>query len=237
MSMSAELVDLEMEDEQTASSNQMILGKHLTAMMGLPSNPSQQEVKMQDDKQASGSVSLAAVQNQARPRLARSFQFSADVEKFLSATKECESLGSKRNWLVQSFLIFFCLMFHSVGLLETFIEIPCQAFPVEPPSAEVESDGRGTQAPTTPKNLLERFDMEYPDPTEAPHEDGGEGLGRTLGRGGKALPNWNQASILPPDAFEGSPPKTPKTSSQAQDQFRESQETLVFWWQIRKCLR
>ena len=97
MSMSAELVDLEMEDEQTASSNQMILGKHLTAMMGLPSNPSQQEVKMQDDKQASGSVSLAAVQNQARPRLARSFQFSADVEKFLSATKECESLGSKRN--------------------------------------------------------------------------------------------------------------------------------------------
>ena len=78
-------------------------------------------------------------------------------------------------------------MFHSVGLLETFIEIPCQAFPVEPPSAEVESDGRGTQAPTTPKNLLERFDMEYPDPTEAPHEDGGEGLGRTLGRGGKAF--------------------------------------------------
>lgn len=67
MSMSAELVDLEMEDEQTASSNQMILGKHLTAMMGLPSNPSQQEVKMQDDKKASGSVSLAAVQNQARP--------------------------------------------------------------------------------------------------------------------------------------------------------------------------
>lgn len=96
MSMSADLVDLEMEDEQATSSNQMILGKHLTAMMGLPSNPSQPvlpEVKMQDPQKASGSVSLVAVQSQARPRLPRSFQFSSDVEKFLSSTKECESLG------------------------------------------------------------------------------------------------------------------------------------------------
>lgn len=122
-------------------------------------------------------------------------------------------------------------MLHSVALLESFIEIPCQAFPVEPLLAEeVEGDGHGTSAATTPKNPLEQFNLEdvYPQPEEAPLEDGGEGLGRTSASG-KTLPNWNQASILPPDAFEHSPPKTPKTFSQAPDEFRESQETLVFW--------
>ena len=102
MSMSTELVDLETEDEQVAS-NQRIVGKHLSAMMGLPHNPSHQEEKMQENtSKASGSASLMAVQSQARPRLHRAFQFSADVEKFLSA-KECESFVSTLNFSISIF--------------------------------------------------------------------------------------------------------------------------------------
>lgn len=96
------------------------------------------------------------------------------------------------------------------------------------PAEEVQDVGHGIPAAPTPKSLLEQFnhmDDVYPPPEEAPP---GQGLGRTLTRG-KALPNWHQASILPPNAFE-SPPKTPKTlSKEAQDQFHESQETLVLW--------